>query len=1113
MSGSACRRLASSGSASGSALRVDPRILVPALLLATAFAAPAGAFQFFDGRLQVNGFVEEQVRLDARNMQASDNWDLTQWYNILNVEIEGNIAPDGWGPFDLISSYMRIEARYDCIWTHGCQMFPEVNVYGDNPHRFPKRYIDARKSGLTGSVYTGDRRLIAGTPIDELNSSFQGVPHPGSQDPAYLWHVPGVDTLFGVPGADGVLGTADDPAFYVFQKFVRRGKEYRFGLRRVKGAEGGHDIGVLGPWEPRNKIDPMAIMADIANPFNPLDVNPTTGLPGSFALPYRPAPQIAAAQDNPGNRAEARGMFIPNEAVRHLYARGEFNSFAQNFTEDELAWNHGASQQSTGELKEGYLDLEMFDSRLWLRLGKQDIVWGKTELFRTTDQFNPQDLALASLPNLEESRIALFAARGVWSFYTVGPFDDVRLEGVVNFDHFQPDDLGRCGEPYAPNPVCDKSGGLFAHGLAGFGLAGEQRPPDPWTSLKGLEGGMRLEFRWNRFTFALTDSYTAQDLPYVKSVFFYERNVDPQTGWPRRGNTTGGCDPDGLYGGGTAACLQGGLDALYHSAANQQRFAVICGSSVGFSALDPSACAQTVFNSNRSALTGVPDAQPTLTAVLGMLMSGSQLGKSLVANPNFGSVTVFPTVLLNADPNDGPGQGPFAALPNSTDPTLAEVLTDQQEALLGCGRFFGTSCDTSTSAAFGGIDLLNSEMSVLIQSWPGFPGTSGDWDMRDTTKPQPGTVGFVGGAIARRFENGVVYTLPGARSPFPTVTQLDPNGWSASVDGCVTAASPGCGSAHELVQPFTGVHFQTELAAFSWNYLISLVALSTSDFTKPQVPCAVGQTDSTNCRLMDEFIPSDPFRTNGCSYAKPQLCSNIQALYAVAHVTRKEVRAGGNTVYGRPDFDWHIGGSGVLHYPRRNVLGLATDFVEDRTKSTWSLESTWIGGVPMQDNNELDGLRTADTFNLTVSVDRPTFVNFLNSDRTFFINTQWFFQYIDGWKKSFVQPGPFNVLATLHVDTGYYRDRLLPGVTFVYDFRSSSGAILPEIQYRFSQDFSVSVAASWFFGGFQTVTAPLRTVGDPPYRTGNLANKDWAEQGLSVLRDRDEVSLVLRYTF
>ena len=96
------------------------------------------------------------------------------------------------------------------------------------------------------------------------------------------------------------------------------------------------------------------------------------------------------------------------------------------FRESERAWNRGASQQDTKELKEAYVDIEVLDSRLWMRFGLQNIVWGKTELFRTTDQFNPTDLALASLPSLEEARIALWSARFVYSLYDVGAFEDAR---------------------------------------------------------------------------------------------------------------------------------------------------------------------------------------------------------------------------------------------------------------------------------------------------------------------------------------------------------------------------------------------------------------------------------------------------------------------------------------------------------------------------------------------------------------------------------------------------------------------------------------------------------------------------------------------------------------
>ena len=55
---------------------------------------------------------------------------------------------------------------------------------------------------------------------------------------------------------------------------------------------------------------------------------------------------------------------------------------------------------------------------------------------------------MASIPALEESRIGLWAARGTWSFYNFGKFEDVRLELAMNLDDFEPADLGRCGEPY-----------------------------------------------------------------------------------------------------------------------------------------------------------------------------------------------------------------------------------------------------------------------------------------------------------------------------------------------------------------------------------------------------------------------------------------------------------------------------------------------------------------------------------------------------------------------------------------------------------------------------------------------------------------------------------------
>ncbi len=150
---------------------------------------------------------------------------------------------------------------------------------------------------------------------------------------------------------------------------------------------------------------------------------------GSAALPYRPSPlyQASLARTRTGRATRRAASSSRTRRSRSGSASTPSIPSTRTSAKRELMWNRGASQDEK-EFKEGYLDIELLDSRLWIRGGKQNIVWGKTELFRTTDQFNPVDLALATLPSLEESRIALWALRGVYSFYDVGPLEDVRLE-------------------------------------------------------------------------------------------------------------------------------------------------------------------------------------------------------------------------------------------------------------------------------------------------------------------------------------------------------------------------------------------------------------------------------------------------------------------------------------------------------------------------------------------------------------------------------------------------------------------------------------------------------------------------------------------------------------
>ena len=76
-------------------------VVAATVLVAAGFGSRSTAIEFFEGNLEIHGFYETQIRTIARDYRASDGFDLTQWYHILNIETEADFAPDGFGPFDV----------------------------------------------------------------------------------------------------------------------------------------------------------------------------------------------------------------------------------------------------------------------------------------------------------------------------------------------------------------------------------------------------------------------------------------------------------------------------------------------------------------------------------------------------------------------------------------------------------------------------------------------------------------------------------------------------------------------------------------------------------------------------------------------------------------------------------------------------------------------------------------------------------------------------------------------------------------------------------------------------------------------------------------------------
>ena len=259
----------------------------------------------------------------------------------------------------------------------------------------------------------------------------------------------------------------------------------------------------------------------------------------------------------------------------------------------------------------------------------------------------------------------------------------------------------------------------------------------------------------------------------------------------------------------------------------------------------------------------------------------------------------------------------------------------------------------------------------------------------------------------------------------------------------------------------------------------------------------------------------------------PVFCESMSTILEASGQTLPFVKAGGDGTFGRRDFLWHGGRQLALNYQKKNVFAFAFDFAEDRSKTSWGIEFSWMSKKLIGNNLRFDGLSRSSELLLSVSVDRPTFFNFLNPNRSFFVNFQFFLRYIPNYKGApHNKDGMFGVaersftpgFVTLTVFTGYFQDRLNPRFTFVWDPSTSTYGILSGIGYRWNAAFSTSFGLNHFFGHYTQTreglfpVVLLRSI-DAVDFTQEARPGSVAIRGLGAVRNRDSATLIVRYTF
>ncbi|MGE0679698.1 MAG: DUF1302 family protein, partial [Candidatus Binatia bacterium] len=196
-------------------------------------------------------------------------------------------------------------------------------------------------------------------------------------------------------------------------------------------------------------------------------------------------------------------------------------------SQDDLRW--GMLQDTNFDLyypvREAYFDMffDAFGGRNWLRVGKQQHVWGKGDFFRLQDIVNPVNFSDHFFIDLfDDTRVPLWSVLFEHRFGQIGPFKDLAGSVVWVFDRYTSLGFGHPAQPWAIGfgktiDAFALGNDLFAEALfPGQGLQAalfdDQRPK---RNLKNSGIGTRWEATVGNFRFQFTDWFAFQDTPAI----------------------------------------------------------------------------------------------------------------------------------------------------------------------------------------------------------------------------------------------------------------------------------------------------------------------------------------------------------------------------------------------------------------------------------------------------------------------------------------------------------------------------------------------------------------------------------------------------------------------
>ena len=160
-----------------------------------------------------------------------------------------------------------------------------------------------------------------------------------------------------------------------------------------------------------------------------------------------------------------------------------------------------------------------------------------------------------------------------------------------------------------------------------------------------------------------------------------------------------------------------------------------------------------------------------------------------------------------------------------------------------------------------------------------------------------------------------------------------------------------------------------------------------------------------------------------------------------------------------------------MEFPRINMVGGSMDFQSESLGASFRLEAAVTSGEEFANTARAEMYSKNNVFRSVIGIDRPTFIPFINPNRTTLLSAQLFYQHIfdHELRNGFGGPSNYmvgmpdwenNVIGTFMIKGFMSGDRVSPQLVLARDFQAHAWAAAPQVEWSVTNDLKLTFGAN-----------------------------------------------------